>query len=82
MAKRQVQRHRRLRPGTRDPIGGKCEAENCPHPAYAEVFIPDSGRKHRLCGPHAGAVERQIRRNEEAAQGSKLERAEERLGLR
>lgn len=82
MAKRRLTKHRRLASGRRFRIGGKCEAADCPHDAYAEVFIPDSGRKHRLCGPHASAVERQIRRNEEHARGEGRKATEERLGLR
>lgn len=82
MAKRRLTKHRRSGTSRRFRLGGMCEAADCPFEAYAEVFIPDSGRKHKLCGPHATAVERQIRRNEEHARGKGRKATEERLGLR
>jgi hypothetical protein len=83
VARRKIQRLRRAGVVVgREPIGGKCEAAECPHDAVAAVFIPDSGRDHRLCEQHALAIEMQLRRNRQHAKAMKRQETEERLGLR
>lgn len=81
MASRKAQRWRRLG-ARRDPVSGRCEAAECPESAVALVYIPDDDRRHRLCEPHALAVEFQMRRNKAAAKVTARQRAEEKLGIR
>lgn len=82
MATRKRRNWRRRVAEGREPLGGKCEAAECPEDAVTTVFIPDDGRDHKLCEQHALAVEFQMRRNEAAARERRREEAAERLGIR
>lgn len=82
MARRRVRKIRRQGAHAREPIGGRCVAEDCPYLAVAEVYVADAGRDLRLCEQHALAVEMQKRRNEEAAKARRREETEEKLGIR
>jgi len=81
VATRKRRKWRRTVGEGREPIGGKCEAAECPEDAVAEVYIPDDGQTHKLCEQHALAVEFQMRRNEAAARKRKLDETAEKLGL-
>lgn len=81
VASRKRQKWRRTVGEGREPVGGKCEAAECPEDAVAEVFIPDDQRVHKLCEQHALAIEFQMRRNAAAARQRQLDEAAKKLGM-